>query len=179
MRYLSTKLIALTLLAAAALASGVASAAPPNMPIYGPARNRTLSGKNTYGLAVYPGETLILEFSQDAWFENAVCVYDETGQLRAYRNNYERLTTFKHKNNTGVTEVFYVSGWHKPSPPKASMPWLRSDYKWSSWKWSSSQKKYYAYLRYEDSPSGPGEGVTAVGSVNAVHKAEPDASAID
>lgn len=95
---------------------------------YGPDRTLDIKWPWVYRVEIKPKQRIRYRFSFAAWFENAVIVYSMPYlTLLAERGNYSRSTEdFDFVNEESTTVEHIVTGWHKPSPPRASKPWLHS-----------------------------------------------------
>lgn len=97
---------------------------------FGPDNNLEMDFTRTYALVVPPQQRAIIDFSSQAAWENAVCIY-QLGQADnkiAERGNYSRtLARWDSGVNTGLGNItFLISGWHKNSPPAGNKPWYQS-----------------------------------------------------
>ncbi|MEB7455148.1 hypothetical protein [Lysinibacillus sphaericus] len=94
----------------------------------GPERNAGIKWEWAHRVIINPGAKVIYRFSFDAWFENAVIIYDmEFLDPLAERGNYSRtMDDFEFKNDSNKHVEHIITGWHKGSPPKASKPWYHS-----------------------------------------------------
>jgi hypothetical protein len=92
---------------------------------FGPERNAPLNFAWSERFEVPPGKRAICRFSFNAWFENAIMLYDVSNdyQLIAERGNYSRPQDEVELRQPGI---YIITGWHKNSPPRASSPWFQS-----------------------------------------------------
>ena len=99
------------------------------MAAFGPDGTKQIDFAGTHTITVLPTQRLILRFSVNAWWENAILIYSkQTLQLLAERGNYSRSLTDYITDNSANPEPLeiLVTAWHKTSPPKASNPWIQS-----------------------------------------------------
>lgn len=92
---------------------------------FGPERNAPLNFAWAEQFDVPAGKRAICRFSFNAWFENAVMIYDvdQDYQLIAERGNYSRHAEEIELRNHAR---YIITGWHKNSPPQARSPWYQS-----------------------------------------------------
>jgi hypothetical protein len=96
---------------------------------YGPDNNSELRFPWAIIVEVPHGKEVHMEFSFNAYWENAVCVYELPALTKvAERGNYgrssQRWTT--PKNTQASFAKYLVTGWHKNSPPDGGQPWHQS-----------------------------------------------------
>jgi hypothetical protein len=95
---------------------------------YGPDGNLEINWQWSRLVRIKPKERVVYRFSFNAWFENVIIVYSiEHLDRLAERGNYSRTTDdFEFINHEMNSIEHIITGWHKPSPPRAKSGWLHS-----------------------------------------------------
>uniref|UniRef100_A0AAU7YPG5 Uncharacterized protein n=1 Tax=Bacillus phage PHBA67-T TaxID=3233536 RepID=A0AAU7YPG5_9CAUD len=89
--------------------------------------------QKSWRLLIKPGTSTRIVFRMNANYENAVIIYRYNGPISisgpvAVRGNYGRSLDDYYidtSEETGDVE-YYLTGWHKNSPPDDSKPWIQS-----------------------------------------------------
>ena len=99
------------------------------MATWGPDGTLGLDEGQVYEFKVPARTRATLRFSVDAWWENACIIYPS--HPRESENYCERGNYARAQNNWVAPvrddDTYYmITGWHKDSPPRASVPWHQS-----------------------------------------------------
>lgn len=95
---------------------------------WGPGRNLVLNQIWAKVVKVPANKVARVTFSFNAWYENAILIYDEeTNQLLAERGNgpYRHAQDWASDISPNV-KGYIVTGWHKNGPANHRLPWIQS-----------------------------------------------------
>ncbi|MFM2002261.1 MAG: hypothetical protein RI963_1687 [Planctomycetota bacterium] len=95
---------------------------------WGPGRNLVLNRIWAKVIKVPANKVARVTFSFNAWYENAIIIYDEeTNQLLAERGNgaYRHAQDWASDISPNV-KGYIVTGWHKNGPANHRLPWIQS-----------------------------------------------------